>query len=160
MSMSQPTATVLELPTTDMVSIAQCIVIDADAFPYAGVTFGFRPARAHVWAARGDDPPRVLGFAAAVVRGREHYVEALAVERGFRRRGIGRALLGAAMAHAREARLEAVRLHVWVGNRAAVELYLSTDFVVLRRRPNFYRAGVFAGSDDAYEMRWRVDGER
>ena len=156
--MSQPTTMVRELALSDMVGIAQCILIDADSFPYAGVTFGFRPASAHVWIARGADPPRVLGFVASVVRGREHYIEALAVERRSRREGIGRALLYAAMAHARDAHLDTVRLHVWVGNRAAVALYLSTGFVQRRRVQRFYRAGLFGSSDDAYEMTWAVDG--
>lgn len=158
--MSQPTTTVRELDLSDMVGIAQCILIDADTFPYAGVTFGFRPASAHVWTARGDDSQHaqghVLGFIACVVRGREQYIEALAVERASRRRGIGRALLQASMAHARDSHLETVRLHVWVGNRAAVELYLSSGFTERRRVQRFYRKGLFGSSDDAYEMAWLV----
>lgn len=159
--MSQPATAIRELALTDIVAIAQCIVIDAEAFPYASVTFGFRPTKAHVWTARGDAPPevpgRVLGFVSAIVRGRGQYIEALAVERGSRRHGIGRALLAAAMAHASRAHLEGVRLHVWVNNRSAIELYLSSGFVVRSRARNFYRPGLFEGSSDAYEMAWTVD---
>ncbi len=157
MTMSQPSLTVRELAAADIVGIAQCITIDADAFPYASVSFGVRHARAHIWTARGDDPPRVLGFVASMVRGRDQYIEALAVERGSQRRGIGRVLLGTVMARARRARLETTRLHVWVGNRAAIELYLSCGFAKRRRAQSFYSPGLFEGSDDAYEMAWVVD---
>jgi ribosomal protein S18 acetylase RimI-like enzyme len=168
MSMSQPATVVRELALTDIVAIAQCIVIDAEAFPYASVTFGFRPGKAHVWTARGDEsrqvprqvPGRVLGFVSSIVRGHEQYIEALAVERGSRRHGIGRALLTAAMDHASKAHLGTVRLHVWVNNRSAVELYLSSGFVERSRARNFYRPGLFEGSNDAYEMAWTVDGTR
>jgi ribosomal protein S18 acetylase RimI-like enzyme len=151
--------TVRELAAADIVGVAQCIAIDADTFPYVSVSFGERHARGRVWTARGSDPPRVLGFVAAAVRRRDQYIEALAVERGSRRRGIGRVLLGAVMAHARGARLETTRLHVWVGNRAGIDLYRSCGFVERQRVRRFYRPDAFGGSGDAYEMAWSVEGD-
>jgi ribosomal protein S18 acetylase RimI-like enzyme len=151
---TQPTDRVVvrSLTATDIVGVAQCIVLDADAFPYASVAFGLRATGAQVWVARTGDEPRVVGFVASAARLHERYVEALAVEGGLRRRGIGRALMHAAIAGARGAHPTRLSLHVWVGNMAAIELYRSMGFAERRRVRHFYRPGLFEGSDDAYEM--------
>lgn len=61
------------------------------------------------------------------------FVNTLAVEAGARRRGIGRGLLRAGMAAARERGLPRLSLQVWADNRPAIRLYEAEGFVVLDR---------------------------
>ncbi len=143
--------TIEPLEATDVVAVAQCLVIDADVFPTASASFSARWGQSHVWVGRGADR-RVIGFAAVVRRGADRYLEALGVARYAQRRGIGRALLHAVVAKAREEAALRVSLHVAIENRAAIELYRSAGFESRRRVRGFYRAGLFRESDDAYEM--------
>lgn len=53
----------------------------------------------------------------------------IAVDRAHRGRGVGRALMAAAIAWAREARLDRVELRVMTRHRAAVALYEKMGFV-------------------------------
>lgn len=154
------TATI-ELLDGDLVAIAQCIAIDADAFPYASAHFGTRSRSSRVWIAREatDQRQRVIGFLAARLRGARAtgephlmHVEGLAVEPPARRQGIGRALVREAVADARARRLHAVVLHVSVTNEAAIALYEAEGFGVSRKLPGFYPAGAFDGVSEALEM--------
>jgi ribosomal-protein-alanine N-acetyltransferase len=139
------------LEPSDIVAVAQCLVIDADVFPYASVTFGARWRHSRVWVAR-DEGRRVAGFVGSIQRGAETYVEAIGVDPTQQRRGIGRALLQAAVEDARSARSRTAYLHVSVGNGSAIELYLSMGFVQRRRVRDFYRPGLFEAGNDAFEM--------
>jgi len=152
------------LERTDLVTMAQCVAIDAGSFPYPSVRFEQGPDASFVWVAReaADGPApgpvpaapagRALGFLASRVR-REHdlYIEGLATHPRARRRGAGRALLRAAIAFAGQRDLAALTLNVWTGNRAAVALYQGEGFEIVRELPRFYRPGIFE-SDDAYQM--------
>jgi len=148
---SVPTV-VVEPLGSDIVAIAQCIVLDADAFPYASATFGLRSASARAWIARSEPGSRVVGFLAARVDGRRLSVHGLAVDREARRRGIARSLLREAIAYARDLGLWAVILHVSLANRAAIALYSAEGFSVRRRLRDFYPPAAFDGETDAYEM--------
>ncbi len=156
------TATI-ELLEADLVAIAQCIAIDADAFPYASAHFGVRSRSSRVWIARDASDERqrqrVVGFLAARLRGRRGqaqahlmHIEGLAVDRAARHQGIGRALVREAVADARARRLHAVVLHVSVTNEAAIALYEAEGFGVSRKLPGFYPAGAFDGVTEALEM--------
>ena len=152
------TATI-ELLDGDLVAIAQCIAIDADAFPYASAHFGARSRSGRVWIARdaADERQRVVGFLAARLRGRRGqahlmHIEGLAVDQPVRQQGIGRALVREAVADARGRRLHAVVLHVSVTNDAAIALYESEGFGISRKLPGFYPAGAFDGVTEALEM--------
>jgi ribosomal protein S18 acetylase RimI-like enzyme len=158
------TATI-ELLDGDLVAIAQCIAIDADAFPYASAHFGLmgraRSRSGRVWIARdaADERQRVVGFLAARLRGRRGqahphlmHIEGLAVDQPARQQGIGRALVREAVADARARRLHAVVLHVSVTNEAAIALYESEGFGISRKLPGFYPAGAFDGVTEALEM--------
>jgi ribosomal protein S18 acetylase RimI-like enzyme len=146
------------LAPEDIVGVAQCIAIDADAFPYPSTQFGVRSGSARACVARDAGGGRVLGFAAGRVRGGVLRLEGLAVDFGARRRGVGRALLREALARARAEGVRAVGLHVSVGNRAAIGLYESEGFVVERCLHGFYPAAAFDGEADAYEMALVVAG--
>lgn len=154
------TATI-ELLEGDLVAIAQCIAIDADAFPYASAHFGVRSRSSRVWIARdaGDERQRVVGFLAARLRGRRGtgeahlmHIEGLAVDQPARQQGIGRRLVREAVADARARRLHAVVLHVSVTNEAAIALYEAEGFGISRKLPGFYPAGAFDGVTEALEM--------
>lgn len=69
-----------------------------------------------------------------------------------RRQGIGRAVLDAALARARQRRIEAVFLEVDAANVAAQQLYLSAGFSQVAVRPAYYVTAGSAGGD-AWVMR-------
>jgi ribosomal-protein-alanine N-acetyltransferase len=140
------------LPEGDIVASAQCIAIDADAFPYESARFGKRPASAIVWVARLAGERRVSGFLAARTRGDRLEIDGVAVRRDVRRRGIGRELVRAALVAARASRARVVVLHVSVTNDGAIALYLSEGFHVRRRLRDFYPASAFGAERDAFEM--------
>jgi ribosomal protein S18 acetylase RimI-like enzyme len=137
----------------DLVAIANCIVIDADAFPYPSAPFGLRDRAARAWVARDGAGGRVIGFVAGHARAGVFHVDGIAVAAASRRRGVGRALVRAAAEGARSERLDAVELHVSVANRPAVALYESEGFVTVRRMPGFYSPGAFEEhARDAWHM--------
>jgi ribosomal protein S18 acetylase RimI-like enzyme len=143
----------------DLVAVAQCIAIDAEAFPYESARFGKRPVNAIVWVAREEGRPdhagkaRVGGFLAARVRADRLEIDGVAVGSFSRRRGLGRELVRAALAESRARGLRVVVLHVAVENSAAIGLYEGEGFAVRRRLRGFYPpAAAFGGERDAYEM--------
>jgi ribosomal protein S18 acetylase RimI-like enzyme len=140
------------LAPDDLVSVAHCIAIDADAFPYASSPFGQRDRAGRAWVARDDRCLPVLGFVAGRVRGPVLYVAGLAVDRTWRRRGVGRALLRACVEDACAEGLDAISLHVALGNGGAVGLYVAEGFAVRRVLRDFYPAGARNVDHDAYEM--------
>ena len=69
----------------------------------------------------------------------EAHIATIAVHPGFRRQGIGRALLRASMdaAYAEGARI--YHLEVRAGNLAAQEMYADFGYEVVGRRPKYYQ---------------------
>ncbi|MGO8992471.1 MAG: GNAT family N-acetyltransferase [Polyangiaceae bacterium] len=136
---------------SDLLTMARCIVLDVDAFPYPSIPFdlGRRHPSVRVWVAR-DAQGGVIGFLAALVR-RELEIVGLAVERTERRRGVGRALLDEAMTAAEGL---PVVLHVSTSNGAAIGLYERAGFVAERRLVRFYSRGVYPDRGDALRMVW------
>jgi ribosomal protein S18 acetylase RimI-like enzyme len=140
----------------DAVTLTQCMVIDADAFPYASLEFGQRAASLRVLVAREEREARVAGFLAGHARKGALWIHGLAVDRALRRRGIGRALVREAAARARAEGLRALVLQVGVANRAAIALYDSEGFVAIQRVRGYYPAGVYGPERDAYRMALRL----
>jgi ribosomal-protein-alanine N-acetyltransferase len=83
----------------------------------------------------------------------ELHVHALAVDGRARRRGLGAALLGAALADARSAGLARVHLELRASNAAALALYQRFGFERVGRR-----AGYYAGVEDALLLRLELAG--
>jgi ribosomal protein S18 acetylase RimI-like enzyme len=135
----------------DAVVLTQCMAIDADAFPYASVHFGQRTVSLRVLVARDEREARVVGFLAGRVRRGVLGIHGLAVDRGMRRRGVGRALVREAVTHARAEGLRALVLQVGVGNGAAIALYRGEGFRAVQRVRNYYPPEVY-GERDAYQM--------
>ena len=152
------TRTVERFEPGDLVAMAQCMAIDAEAFPYTSAHFGLKAASACVWVAREEPFTRVMGFLAGRVRRSGMHVEGLAVEPSVRRRGHGRALVRASVEYARAAKLRAVGLHVSVNNHAAIALYQAEGFSVVETLRDFYPAAAFGGERDALDMRWVRSG--
>ena len=92
------------------------------------------------------------GFALGRVAGPEAELLTLAVDPGARRRGLGRALVGAFEATAAARGAEEVLLEVAVTNAPARALYAGLGYVVVGRRPGYYRR-VAAPPVDALVLR-------
>jgi 2-(3-amino-3-carboxypropyl)histidine synthase len=92
-------------------------------------------------AALNDDPGVCVGFIVVQRSSLALAITKLVVAPHMRRRGIGRALLTAAIAHARAGRAQVCTLHVDETNEAASKLYLAMGFKAIGRREDYYRAG-------------------
>ncbi len=87
-------------------------------------------------ALRGDEP---VGFVLARVAAGEGEILAIGVLPTERRSGVGRRLVEATLAHARELGAEALFLEVAEDNEAARTLYMANDFFSVGRRPGYYK---------------------
>lgn len=88
----------------------------------------------------------LVGYVGLACGGREAEIHALAVDPAYQRRGIGRALLRAALDHAAGA---TVFLEVRTDNEPAIQLYRSEGFEVIGIRRGYYQAS----GADAFTMR-------
>jgi ribosomal-protein-alanine N-acetyltransferase len=98
----------------------------------------------HYLSAREDGS--LIGYAGLVRAGREAEIHTLAVDPAYQRRGIGRALLQALLAHAAGT---TVFLEVRTDNEPAIRLYRSEGFDVIGTRRGYYRPS----GADAFTMR-------
>ena len=96
-----------------------------------------------------EDGP--VGFAFALAVGEEAEILSLGVLPGRRRCGFGSAILYAVCGEARLRGARHIFLEVAADNEAASALYRRHRFVVLGRRPNYYRRAE--GCTDALIMR-------
>jgi ribosomal-protein-alanine N-acetyltransferase len=101
---------------------------------------------------RGDAAPAVLGYVVALAVGPEAEIADLAVAPEARRQGIGRALLGGALAELKTAAVRTVYLEVRESNQAARMLYESYGFEAVGRRRRYYRSPV----EDALVLRREI----
>jgi ribosomal protein S18 acetylase RimI-like enzyme len=149
---------VVEPLPNDLVTLVQCMAIDADAFPFDSVRMAFaaKEPSARALFAREYEGGRAVGFIAGYVRpnkpGGVLYVYGIAVDRAMRGRGVGHALLEETIARATSEGLRAITLQVSTANRAAIALYRRCGFVILRRIAGYYAAAHFGDGGDAYEM--------
>lgn len=89
--------------------------------------------------ARDADSDRVAGYVVAWFVADEGEIANLAVREPTRRRGIGAALLDAALDEGRRRGAKAIYLEVRNSNAAARALYASRNFEEVGRRRNYYR---------------------
>jgi [ribosomal protein S18]-alanine N-acetyltransferase len=97
------------------------------------------------------------GFILARDLGGEVEILSVGVLPGWRRRGIGRALMDAVVAEAQRRRAGSLVLEVATENDAARELYAACGFVQVGRRPRYYRRPD--GRADALILRRAVTGD-
>lgn len=148
--MSVPsTLTIEPLDGGDLVALAQCMALDATAFPHPSVPLvsGGVP---RTWIARSDRG--VVGFVATSANGKTLDIIGLVVDPEQRRSGVGRVLVRAMIAIARERRFRALTLNVSTANDAAIALYESEGFVAVERQRRYYHPARFADGGDAYRM--------
>jgi [ribosomal protein S18]-alanine N-acetyltransferase len=100
-------------------------------------------------AARDSASSRVAGYVVAWFAADEGEIANLAVRQPTRRRGIGAALLDAALDEGRRRGAQSIYLEVRDSNAAARALYASRDFAEVGRRRNYYRKPV----EDAIVLR-------
>lgn len=92
------------------------------------------------WAFIAEGPgAEATGFVIARVAADEAEILNLVVAESARRRGIGRALLAAAVEQAERAGASAIFLEVAADNPAGRALYESSGFRKVGRRPDYYR---------------------
>jgi ribosomal-protein-alanine N-acetyltransferase len=89
--------------------------------------------------ARDGAGEEVVGFALSRIAGGECELLSLAVDPAYRRRGVGRTLLRAAVEWAEISRATAVFLEVAEDNGAARTLYVAHGFEAVGRRPDYYK---------------------
>ncbi|MHC1567909.1 MAG: ribosomal protein S18-alanine N-acetyltransferase [Candidatus Syntropharchaeia archaeon] len=95
---------------------------------------------------------RIVGFIIAILTmDGEGRIFSIAVDEGYRRKGIGTALLNSAFEILKEKGVDSVRLEVRVTNHPAQSLYRKLGFVDVGFIPNYYRNG-----EDAIVMRKKL----
>jgi ribosomal-protein-alanine N-acetyltransferase len=80
----------------------------------------------------------IAGYIVARETAGELHINNFAVRSGFRRRGIGTALLDRVLQEARQRKANAAFLEVRSANLAAQALYERSGFVAIARRANYY----------------------
>jgi ribosomal-protein-alanine N-acetyltransferase len=103
-------------------------------------------------AENGDDGSGLAGYVVALVIGPEAEIADLAVAPGWRRRGIGQALLARSIAELVVAGVRTLYLEVRESNQAARTLYGSNGFRSVGRRRGYYRQPV----EDALLLRREI----
>jgi [ribosomal protein S18]-alanine N-acetyltransferase len=108
----------------------------------------------HMWVARevGSASSSLVGFLALWHVADELHLLNLITRADRRRRGIGRALMNAALDFARNKRAKQVLLEVRRSNAAAIDLYRKVGFHATRVRTAYY-----ADDEDAVEMTLLLD---
>jgi ribosomal-protein-alanine N-acetyltransferase len=106
---------------------------------------------ARIWVARETEPGsgarRIAGYLVAWHVADELHVMNVATRADRRRRGIGRALVDAAVGYARARRVRHALLEVRRSNRPAISLYRAVGFFAMGVRTRYY-----ADDEDAVEM--------
>jgi ribosomal-protein-alanine N-acetyltransferase len=108
-----------------------------------------------LWAAHIDEGDGPAGFLVGWHVADELHVLNVATRPQLRRRGIGRALMDAALAYAAEKHVRIMLLEVRRSNRPAIKLYRALGFTALGVRPRYYADN----DEDAIEMILGMDPE-
>ncbi len=117
-----------------------------EAWPEAVVASDLAAAISRAWLAEADG--RAVGYLLGSQILDEFTISRVASVPEARRTGVGRALVAAAFAGAKDAGGTAAFLEVRASNSAAITLYESFGFVTTRRRKGYYGDG-----EDALDMR-------
>lgn len=106
-----------------------------------------------LWVARPQPRASPIGFLVSWHVADELHVLSVAVVDAARRRGIGRALMEAALDYSRSNAVRLVLLEVRRTNRPAIRMYRSLSFSAMGVRPNYYADT----GEDAVEMALSLD---
>ena len=112
-------------------------------WPFESFQFELKENKAaHLWVAevRGDDDgKKVIGMIVVWLLVDEAHIATVAVEEGYRRRGIASKLICAALTDLGEKGAIRATLEVREGNKAAQELYRGFGFEFVGRRKGYYK---------------------
>jgi ribosomal-protein-alanine N-acetyltransferase len=108
-----------------------------------------------IWVARPHQHGPPMGFLVSWHVADELHVLSVAVMDAVRRRGIGRALMEAALDYSKSSAVRLVLLEVRRTNRPAIRLYRSLAFTAMGVRPSYYADT----GEDAVEMSLALDPE-
>lgn len=137
--------------------LSEVLQIERECFadPWSAVSFSEVQQNGAVFFACARDRPMapVLGYVVAWFVLDQAEIANLAVSRAFRRRGLGAALLDAAISQADDRQMTVIHLEVRQSNSPARRLYESRGFVEVGRRRAYYRRPV----EDAVVLRRRTD---
>jgi ribosomal protein S18 acetylase RimI-like enzyme len=104
------------------------------------------PMSGYVWEEDGKVVGNISLIPFALHNQRNYLIANVATHPAYRRRGIGRNLTSQAVEHARRRGAPSVWLHVRQENEAAVNLYLSLNFIERARRTTWYsQTGSLSG---------------
>ena len=121
--------------------LEQAAAIEAACFPEARsfdlLAPGYKNKRNLYLAAEEDG--RLAGYGAVCVIAGEGEIQRIAVLEEFRRQGLGRKLLDAMVAAARNRGARAMTLEVRESNEPAIKLYFSAGFRTEAQRKDYYR---------------------
>jgi len=151
--MEPPTVVIRPLLRLDLPSVRET-ERRAQPFPWAASLFMASLAAGHeCWVVEVGRAPAGHGVL-ALGRGEASLLN-LAVDPGFRGRGLGRLLLEHLIGRARRRGASGVRLLVRAGNGAAHRLYAAAGFLAVGRRRAYYPADYPAesGREDALVLR-------
>ncbi len=98
---------------------------------------------------------RLLGYGGMRFAAGEYYIDNIAVFAGYRRQGVGRALVSGLIGRAQADGGAFITLEVRPSNQPAVALYAGLGFVQVGRRKNYYDKPA----EDALLMTRRLKGE-
>lgn len=136
----RPSDSEVELRKIGPSDLEEVMRIEKTSFPTPWSTRFFleelRAPCAHSLLAAVND--KIVGYVLYWLLPGELDVHNLAVDKDYRRRGVGRALLQAVINEARERGLERVTLEVRKSNEAAQNLYYKLGFVVQGVRVGYY----------------------
>lgn len=99
-----------------------------------------------------SDDGELAGYAGLMAGVDTVDIQTLAVLPAYRRRGLGRSLLGELIAEARRRRVADVLLEVRADNEPAIQLYRAQGFVQIALRRGYYGNGEY----DGLVMRYRI----
>jgi [ribosomal protein S18]-alanine N-acetyltransferase len=124
----------------------------ADPWSLASFQSVLTEPAAYVATARENEGDPIAGYVVAWFAADEGEIANLAVREPTRRRGIGAALLDAALSEAGRRGAANMYLEVRESNEAARALYASRGFEEVGRRKKYYRHPV----EDAIVLRWAL----
>lgn len=137
-----------------MKDLGQVTRVEKDSFPdrpYTRLDFAYYLLTARDGFVVASLDGLVVGYVIAVCEGREGSIQSIAVAPSFRRRGVGEALMRAALGRL-AGKADSVHLLVAVNNAGAIRLYRRLSFAETGRVSSEY----YPDGSDAMEMARRL----
>jgi ribosomal-protein-alanine N-acetyltransferase len=144
----------------DLVQVAK-IEAEANQPPWKETSFRAELDKrsSHFWVITDNETDsQVLAYAVFSLPAEQAHIQTIAVHPDHRRKGIAAYLVRQILSFAMRNDAESAILEVRKGNAAAVHLYQSVGFVVIRTIPAFYVHG--SDTEDGFVMVYKTDSEK